>query len=812
MKAGVTGCLGEDGIHVDMEHLKKGEVKYVLPVSPIASTPANLYIQSWYIDERRLTRDSMAINFKDGVILGADSRTTTGSYIANRVTDKLTQVHDTIWCCRSGSAADTQAVADIVKYHLGMYGVVYDRQPTTQTAAALFQELCYDNKDALSAGIIIAGYDPRHGGQVYSIPLGGSLHKQPYAIGGSGSTYIYGYCDANWREGMDEAEGVEFVKNSLREAIKWDGSSGGVIRMVVLTRKGAILYQLLCGEPPSLPHHFSTPATTPTPTSTSTPSTSTSTCSPRYVHADMGAVACAPLQPPMIASNSSRTVSMLSAGLKRELSSHTETGTETETRTTASSTATTAAASNIDNTTAPVESAPASMSASLHQYQRQHASASTASLPASTHPHNHQRLPDRQRPLQSGLNGHDIHSQSQPAFRPLVGPDSPPAASAASVSASASASTSTSPPTPTRIKVRDLSHIQSFASEEALATPSHRTVPQRQYEISSMPVTDVIEMVAGLLTKITTTNDLQHEHLHRHIPRPEVGSLPPQTTSVLAFHGKNVPGITILNYLSRIHKYCPTTYEVFISLLVYFDRMTETVNSHLLQQMQRRAHLRPNPNPSIRTMSTSSSNRPHTSSSSPFFSPSNPGVGVGAGGRRFSSRRSTETSVARAGASKLPTSPTVDLPMRSPSLVQDDHDVEHDLSDSDDDLSDDFDELNFSHFLVVDSYNIHRLVIAGVTCASKFFSDVFYTNSRYAKVGGLPLIELNHLELQFLLLNDFRLAVPVEELDAYGTMLVQFYAREIVAQQRVQAGQQPSVPQPGFNATAAGVMQSQPDP
>ena len=49
------------------------------------------------------------------------------------------------------------------------------------------------------------------------------------------------------------------------------------------------------------------------------------------------------------------------------------------------------------------------------------------------------------------------------------------------------------------------------------------------------------------------------------------------------------------------------------------------------------------------------------------------------------------------------------------------------------------------------------------------------------QVGGLPLIELNHLELQFLILNDFRLAVPVEELEAYGTMLVSFYAREAVA-------------------------------
>ncbi|KAI5293535.1 Proteasome subunit beta type-1, partial [Ascosphaera atra] len=94
-------------------------------------------------------KNSMAINFKDGVILGADSRTTTGAYIANRVTDKLTQVHDTIWCCRSGSAADTQAVADIVSYHLDMYGVVHNERPTTQTAAALFQELCYANKEML---------------------------------------------------------------------------------------------------------------------------------------------------------------------------------------------------------------------------------------------------------------------------------------------------------------------------------------------------------------------------------------------------------------------------------------------------------------------------------------------------------------------------------------------------------------------------------------------------------------------------------------------------------------------------------------
>ena len=140
---------------------------------------------------------------------------------------------------------------------------------------------------------------------------------------------------------------------------------------------------------------------------------------------------------------------------------------------------------------------------------------------------------------------------------------------------------------PNRIKVRDLNHIQSFASEEVLTRSRHgsrhslmgRQDGGQQYEISAMPVTDIIEMVSGLLTKITTTNDRQHEHIHRHIPPPEGATgLSQQTTSVLAFHGKNVPSITILSYLSRIHKYCPTTYEVFLSLLVYFDRMAEMIN------------------------------------------------------------------------------------------------------------------------------------------------------------------------------------------------------------------------------------------
>lgn len=62
----------------------------------------------------------MAVEFDGGVVVGADSRTSTGPYVSNRVTDKLTRVTDRIYCCRSGSAADTQAIADVVSSHMEM--------------------------------------------------------------------------------------------------------------------------------------------------------------------------------------------------------------------------------------------------------------------------------------------------------------------------------------------------------------------------------------------------------------------------------------------------------------------------------------------------------------------------------------------------------------------------------------------------------------------------------------------------------------------------------------------------------------------
>ncbi|PWN95918.1 putative PRE3-20S proteasome subunit [Tilletiopsis washingtonensis] len=212
--------------------------------------------------EMDLGTSIMAVAYDGGVIMGADSRTTMGSYIANRVTDKLTHISDRIYCCRSGSAADTQAVADMVSYHLGMVSVQHDEAPRVAVAAQLFQEICYSNKDRLSAGIIVAGWDKRSGGSVYNVPLGGGLFKQPWAIGGSGSTYIYGYCDATWKEGWGRDETLKFVREALALAMRRDGSSGGTIRMVDISESGVKRFFLPGDDLPDavgkdfVPHKF----------------------------------------------------------------------------------------------------------------------------------------------------------------------------------------------------------------------------------------------------------------------------------------------------------------------------------------------------------------------------------------------------------------------------------------------------------------------------------------------------------------------------------------------------------------------------
>lgn len=157
----------------------------------------------------------------------------------NRVSDKITNIIDNIWVCRSGSAADTQAIADFIRYAAELTTVELDEEPNVETTAYFARDLVYKYKDSFLAGLIIAGYDNVKGPQIYQVTIGGTILQLPIAISGSGSSYIIGYCDEHYRENMTKEECLQFVKNAIQLAMARDGSSGGVIRTVVITKDGS---------------------------------------------------------------------------------------------------------------------------------------------------------------------------------------------------------------------------------------------------------------------------------------------------------------------------------------------------------------------------------------------------------------------------------------------------------------------------------------------------------------------------------------------------------------------------------------------
>lgn len=146
--------------------------------------------------------------------------------LAPQLTHKLSRIWSSIILTCTGN----KSLCSLGAFKFLVCSAELNQPVAVKTAAALFQQICYENKDRLLAGIIVAGWDPvEKGGAIYSIPLGGieeekkphtrnnvtpvsgACVREAFAIGGSGSSYIYGYCDANYRPNMTREEAVQFV-------------------------------------------------------------------------------------------------------------------------------------------------------------------------------------------------------------------------------------------------------------------------------------------------------------------------------------------------------------------------------------------------------------------------------------------------------------------------------------------------------------------------------------------------------------------------------------------------------------------------
>lgn len=136
-------------------------------------------------------------------------------YIGNRVSDKLEPIHHRIYCQRSGTSSHTQTIARYVRHYVDIQANELGNFPPVESAASVMREIIYNNAGKLSASMICSGWDPYKGYQIYQVNQTGFWQESNWALSGSGSTFIYGYFDANYREDFTLEEAKEFLKSCI---------------------------------------------------------------------------------------------------------------------------------------------------------------------------------------------------------------------------------------------------------------------------------------------------------------------------------------------------------------------------------------------------------------------------------------------------------------------------------------------------------------------------------------------------------------------------------------------------------------------
>ena len=152
----------------------------------------------------------VGIIYKDGVVLGADTRATGGSEVVDKNCEKIHYIAPNIWCCGAGTAADTEKTTDLIASNLELLRLSTGSQSRVVTALTLVKRMLYKYQGNISAALILGGVDI-NGPHLYSIHPYGSTQRLPYTTMGSGSLAAMAVFESRFVEDMEE-EKVKYDK------------------------------------------------------------------------------------------------------------------------------------------------------------------------------------------------------------------------------------------------------------------------------------------------------------------------------------------------------------------------------------------------------------------------------------------------------------------------------------------------------------------------------------------------------------------------------------------------------------------------
>ena len=189
-------------------------------------------------DLKKTGTTTLGMVCKEGVVIATEQRATMGTLIAHKATKKLYKIDEHLALATAGLVGDLQVLARYLNAEANLYRLKRTVRMPVKSAATLMSNILNQRKFApYYVQLILGGYDDT-GGYVYSLDAAGGAIPDKYTAGGSGSPYVFGVMEDNYRDDMTADEGIDLAVRAITAAKNRDSASGGMINVAVITKEG----------------------------------------------------------------------------------------------------------------------------------------------------------------------------------------------------------------------------------------------------------------------------------------------------------------------------------------------------------------------------------------------------------------------------------------------------------------------------------------------------------------------------------------------------------------------------------------------
>jgi proteasome beta subunit len=186
---------------------------------------------------------TVGIVCSDGVVIGADTRATMGTYISNSDVRKVFKIDSTLGMTVAGGVGDAQDLVRIIKAQNEIYKMNENRPLSPKSTASLLSIILQQNKlYPYYVQLLVAGMDDTEP-QIYGLdPLGGSIEETKFTVTGSGTEVAVGYLEEAYKKGLSTKDAIKNVARALAIATKRNAATGDGMMIAVINKAGYTEY------------------------------------------------------------------------------------------------------------------------------------------------------------------------------------------------------------------------------------------------------------------------------------------------------------------------------------------------------------------------------------------------------------------------------------------------------------------------------------------------------------------------------------------------------------------------------------------